>query len=309
VAAAVHAAGDAPVVAYLALPQRAAAPAVRSLVAAGLPAGSRVAVEKPFGEDLASAVALNALLAELAGSRGEDAVFRVDHALGMRAVQDLAGRDWDGADVEELEVLWEETLALEGRAGFYDAAGALKDVLQNHMLQVLSVIAMEPHDGADVRDAKVAALRATSAVGSSRARYTAGRDVPAYAEESGVDPGRGTETFAEVLLSVDTPRWAGTRVRLRAGKALARGFKGAIVHHRSAQAEHIAVDRTGEGELSAYERVLLDVLGGASTLSVRGDEAEEAWRIVTPVLAAWADGVVGLDEYPAGSDGPPRIVP
>ncbi len=299
---AVRAAGDAPQAAYLALPPRTYLDAVRSLSAAGLPAGSRVAIEKPFGESLEDARTLNALLAEMAD---EDAVFRVDHVLGMPETQALVRRridasdGWDARHVREVEVLWEETIALEGRAGFYDAAGALRDVLQNHAMHLLALVAMEPPASTDeVRDRKVEALRATRAAGpSARARYAG------YAQEEGVDPARETETFAELLLAVDTPRWSGTTFRLRAGKALARGCKGVLLH-REDGVERIEVDRPGEGEQASYSGVLADLLGGGSTLSVRGDEAEEAWRIVTPVLADWAAGTPPLTEYPPGSAGP-----
>ena len=201
----------------------------------------------------------------------------------------------DPTGVDEIEILWEETLALEGRAGFYDRAGALRDVLQNHMLQLLALVV-----GGDERAAALRAIRVPEPMRSRRARYAG------YAQEAGVDPARGTETFAEVLLAVDAPGWRDVRVRLRAGKALARGYKGVVVH-RGGAAEHIEVDRLGEGEAPAYVHVLADVLGGHSDLSVHADEAEEAWRIVTPVLDAWAAGRVPLDEYPAGSDGPPRL--
>jgi glucose-6-phosphate 1-dehydrogenase len=288
VAGMLDAAGDAPLAAYLALPQGGFAPAVRALAAAGMPAGSRIAVEKPFGEDLRGAVELNELLAAATGS-----AYRVDHVLGMPATQDAAGLDPAGAD--EVEVLWEETLALEGRAGFYDRAGALRDVLQNHMLQLLATV-VSPGD----RAVALRAVRVADPLRSRRARYAG------YAEEEGVDPARGTETFAEVLLEVDLPAWRGTRVRLRAGKGLAQGYKGVIVH-RGGGDERVEVDRLGEGEPPAYARVLEELLDGGCALSVRAGEAEEAWRIVTPVLDAWASGRVPLEEYPLGSPGPPRL--
>ena len=322
---------------------------------------------------------LNALLARVSGDAGEPAVFRVDHVLGMATVQKLLGLRfanrvlepvWNGAHVEQVDVLWEETLALEGRAGFYDRAGALKDVVQNHVLQVLCLLAMEPPASLgerDLRDAKVDALRAVRPLTADdvvartcRACYTAGRlagtggaaerDVPDYAEEDGVDPGRNTETFAEVVLEIDNERWAGTRFVLRAGKALRRRRKEAVVRFRPVPhppsfgggaepavanelrigldgPEDLALRLTGRApgpppqpvpltltapppaasssELPPYGRVLLDVLTGGSTLSVRGDEAEAAWRVVTPVLEAWAEDRVPLQEYPAGSEGPP----
>ena len=127
-------------------------------------------LEKPFGEDLDSAVSLNRLLAEVAGDAGEQAIFRVDHVLGMATAQNLLALRqnrvldavWNGTHVEQVEILWEETLALEGRAGYYDGAGALKDVLQNHVLQLLCLVAMEPPANAgerELRDRKVDVLR------------------------------------------------------------------------------------------------------------------------------------------------------
>ncbi len=159
--------------------------------------------------------------------------------LGLRLADRLLGAVWDSTHVEQVEVLWEEDLALEGRAAYYDGAGALKDVMQNHMLQVLCLLAMEPPASADeraLRDSKAEVLRslrpphsADAASWTRRARYTAGkigeRVVPAYAEEEGVDPERRTETFAEVLLEAESERWKGTRFLLRAGKAFGRRRK------------------------------------------------------------------------------------
>jgi glucose-6-phosphate 1-dehydrogenase len=350
--------GRGPVAAYLALPPGLFPATVTALGSVGLPAGSRIALEKPFGDDLASAIALNRLLADALGPADEQAVFRVDHVLGMATVQNLLTMRlansvleavWNSDHVEQVEILWEETLGLEGRAGYYDGAGALKDVVQNHMLQLLSLIAMEPSSGLEARglhDRKLEALRsirpltaADVAGRTRRARYTAGRlatgeDVPAYAEEDGVEPERETETFAELVLELDSGRWAGTPFVLRAGKALSRRRKMAIVRFRVAGVRAnelwIGVDGPDDvslqvrggapespvpltlsatppgSELPAYGRVLLDVLNGGSTLSIGGDEAEEAWRVVTPVLDGWANGAVPIEEYPAGSAGPPR---
>jgi glucose-6-phosphate 1-dehydrogenase len=342
--------GDEPEAAYLALPPSTFPDAVRALAGAGLEAGSRVVLEKPFGEDLDGAAALNRLLEDLFGDAVENVVFRVDHVLGMATTQNLLGLRlaggaleavWDGEHVAEIEILWEETLALEDRAGYYDTTGALKDVVQNHMLQLLALAAMEPSDSLDadyVRDRKVEALRALTPLSADsarartrRARYAAGRvdgrDVPAYVDEQGVDPKRGTETFAEVTLASEAERWAGTKFVLRAGKALGRRRKGIVLRFRepartpfaepAAKALWIGIDGpedagfadaatvpSPETELPAYARVLLEVLEGRSALSVRGDEAEQAWRVVTPVLEAWSNDAVPLEEYPAGSEGP-----
>ena len=368
---------DEPVVAYLALPPAVFEPAVRALSVAGLPAGGRIVLEKPFGDDLDSAIALNALLKTVAGAAGEHAIFRVDHVLGLPTVQNLfvlrfANRVlepiWNSEHIEQIDILWEETLALEGRAGFYDRAGALKDVMQNHMLQVLSLIAMESPaslDERDLHDRKLAVLQATRPLGyddvasrTRRARYTAGkladtgggdgRLVPDYAQEEGVDPTRETETFAEVMLDIDNARWRGTRFRLRAGKALSARRKGVVVRFRSVD-RHLfgsATDRAANelwigidgpnhiifqvlgraagtsarlvpltfsappvtSQNSAYGHVLLDILSGGNTLSVRGDEAEASWKVVTPIMEGWSAGLVPLQEYRAGSTGPPAIL-
>jgi glucose-6-phosphate 1-dehydrogenase len=325
-----------PVAAYLALPPALFPTAIGSLGERRLPAGSRIVVEKPFGEDLESARELNSLLAQT----GLD-VYRVDHVLGMETVQNLAAlrrgnpvldRVWNGEGVELVEILWEETLALEGRAGYYDHAGALKDVLQNHMLQLLALIGMEPlAEGESVHERKIDVFQSVRiATTSRRARYTAGtladgRQVGPYAEEAGVDPARCTETFAEVALRVELPRWRGTRFVLRAGKALSDRRKLIRLHFRGGGEFEFGIDGpedvvlrlTGGADtpielrapprdrLPPYAHVVLDVLGGTSALSVSGEEAEQAWRIVAPVLASWEAGSVPLEEYPAGSAGPP----
>lgn len=360
-----------PVAVYLALPPGLYTAVVTALGSTGLPAGSRIALEKPFGEDLDSAMALNRLLDRVTHSAGEQAVFRVDHVLGLPTVQNLlalrlANRVlepvWNSRHIEQIDILWEEDLGLEGRAGYFDRSGTLRDVMQNHMLQVLSLIAMELPTRLDeqaLRDGKLDALRSVrplrldeAASRTRRARYTAGRlsdpaggagrAVPAYRDEDGVDAARGTETFAEIVLHLDSERWAGTRFLLRAGKALHRRQKQVTVHFRRAEhpsahsapanelwigldgPEDLTLHLTGgvslnppspapvtltapppAADLPAYGRVLLDVLSGGSTLSVRGDEAEAAWHVMTPVLTAWNAGMVPLEEYAAGSAGPP----
>jgi len=171
------------------------------------------------------------------------------------------------------------------------------------------------------------------------------RAVPAYADEPGVDPTLQTETFAEVELEVESWRWTGTRFRLRTGKALSRDRAEVAVHFRPVphlpfagvgdpppnvlrfghDPEAVTLELTGGGPgpafgltpltldarldppaLPAYGRLLLDLLNGDPTLSIRGDEAEESWRIVEPVMAAWSGDLVPMEEYPAGSEGPSR---
>ena len=354
--------GDGPLAAYLALPPVVFPPAVTALHRAGLADGSQIVLEKPFGESLADAVELNRLLDETVPER---AVFRVDHFLAMTTVQNLLGSRlanrmlepvWNSSHIAEVEIVWEESLGLEGRADYYDGVGALKDMLQNHLLQILCLVAMEPPvslDERDLRDRKVDVLRSVRPLTEQdvirrtrRARYTAGKagghEVPGYAEEKGVDPGRHTETFAEMELGLDNWRWPGTTFRLRTGKALGRDRKEVAVRFRPVphlpagmgdepaqnvlrfglDPESVTLELTGIGarsrslrpltlaaqleppELPAYGRLLHDVLNQDPSLSIRSDEAEESWRVVTPVLDAWSSGLVPLEEYPAGSDGP-----
>ncbi|NYI04849.1 glucose-6-phosphate dehydrogenase [Allostreptomyces psammosilenae] len=354
---------DGPLVVYLALPARLFEPCVRALRGAGLPPDSRVVVEKPFGVSRESARTLNALLSDTVP---ETQVFRIDHFLAKQTVQNVLGLRlanrvfesvWNAQNVERVEIAWEETLALEGRAGYYDRSGALRDMLQNHLLQLLCLVAMEPPrtlGERDLRDRKVDVLRSIQptdpeAAGrhSVRARYTAGtvdgQRVPDYTGEVGVDPANRTETFAEITVHVDNWRWAGVPFRLRSGKAFGRPRKEIAVHFRPVP--HLAFDQphqavpnvlrltlnpdtitldvnlNGSGdpfdldpaalradlapqELPAYARLLLDVLSGDPSLFIRGDEAEEAWRVVEPVLEAWARDRVPLLTYPAGSTGP-----
>ena len=141
--------GDGPAAAYLALPPAVFPAAVSALRDAPLPPGSRLVLEKPFGEDLGSAVELNRLLS---GFLAEEAVFRVDHFLAMRTVQNILGARlanrvlepiWNSTHIAEVDIVWEESLALEGRAGYYDGVGALKDMLQSRLLELLCLIAME----------------------------------------------------------------------------------------------------------------------------------------------------------------------
>lgn len=346
---------------FFALPPAVTAQACRALAAVGLPAGTRLVLEKPFGVDRAGAEQLNR---GLAGLVAEEQIHRVDHFLGKSTVLNILGLRFANRIFEPLlaadhvaavDIVFDESLALEGRAGYYDRAGALVDMVQSHLLQVLALLTMEAPptlDARELRDRKAQVLRATRlwdepAACTRRARYTAGeidgRRLPAYAEEAGVDAGRGIETLAEVVLAVDTWRWAGVPFRLRSGKALAARRKEAVITFKRpprvpgglSGGEHpdrlrigFGPDRLGldlningpgdpfvldpvtleadfgPGDLPPYGEILRGVLDGDPTLSVRGDTAEECWRIVEPVLAAWRADAVPLGEYAAGSGGP-----
>ncbi|WP_250033915.1 glucose-6-phosphate dehydrogenase [Paractinoplanes maris] len=351
------------VVIFFALPPAVTAAACRALAGVGLPAGTRLVLEKPFGVDQASAAQLNR---ELAGLVAEEQIHRVDHFLGKSTVLNILGLRFANRILEPVlnadhvagvDIIFDESLALEGRAGYYDRAGALVDMVQSHLLQVLALLAMDAPpsvEARELRDRKAQVLRATHlwgddpAASSRRARYTAGeldgRRLPAYAEEAGVDPARETETLAEMVVAVDTWRWSGVPFRLRSGKAMAATRKEAVITFRQPQRvpgglsgweqpdrlrigfgpDRLGLDLNingpgdpfvidpvtldaefGPGELPPYGEVLKGVLENDPTLSVRGDTAEECWRIVDPVLAAWRAGAVPLGEYAAGSSGPP----
>ena len=259
-----------PVIAYLALPAGLFAPVIRAMAAVARE-GTRIVIEKPFGEDLASAQALNRLLH---ASFSEAAIFRMDHFLGIRTVQNIlelriANRlfesVWSCEHISRVEIIWEETLGLEGRASYYDRAGALRDMVQNHLLQVLCYIGMEPPagiDADDVRDRKVDVLRAVKSMTPEevhrhtvRARYGAGHiadsAIAAYVEEEGIDPARRTETFVEAAFSIENRRWNGVPFVLRTGKALARDRQEIVIHFKPAL--HAALDR----------KVLFDRIGSA----------------------------------------------
>ncbi|NJC71343.1 glucose-6-phosphate dehydrogenase [Planosporangium thailandense] len=224
---------------YFALPPPVTERACHVLTGIGLPEGTRLVMEKPFGTDAASARALNDLLTRLVP---EDQVYRVDHFLGMSTVLNVVGARFANRILEpvlgnqhvaSVDIVFDESLGLEGRAGYYDGAGALVDMVQSHLLQVLSLVAMEPPptlQARDLRDRKAQTLRATRVwrddpvAYSRRARYTAGEidghRLPSYADEAGVPSDSRTETLAEVVLTVDTWRWAGVPFRVRSGKAL-----------------------------------------------------------------------------------------
>lgn len=344
---------DRSTLAYLALPPAVFAPAVEALAAADLPEGSRIVVEKPFGTDLASAIRLNELLHEVFDERD---IFRVDHFLGLQTVQNVLGLRfanrvfealWNRDHVQRVEITWDETLALEGRAGYYDQTGALEDMVQNHLLQLLCLVALEPPaslSAEDLRDRKVEVLRAIRTLQRDQVkRITLRARYAGYTDEEGVDPQRGTETFAQVTLFVDSDRWAGVPFVLRTGKALARDRHEIAVRFKPVPTlvfgqeeqprpnilrlevdpdrvalgldlngngdpftlDHVELDHTlAPAQLGAYARVLLAALNGDPTLSIRADEAELSWRIVEPILAAWRGGDPPLREYLAGSGGP-----
>ena len=349
---------------YLAIPPAVFDDSLEGLSRVGLTTGpgwTRVVVEKPFGTDLESARHLNGVLHRYFS---EDQIFRIDHYLAKETVQNLLAfrfanmlfeSSWNRNQIESVEITMAETLGLEGRAKYFDAAGVIRDVIQNHLLQVLTLVAMEPPvrlEADSIRDEKVKVLRSIYPVTRSavrRGRYTEGvvdgDPVVGYFDEDGVPPTSKTETYASIRIDVDNWRWRGVPFILRSGKRLAGRLTQIAVRYKEPPVSLFDVDgtcrvhanvlfitlqpnegfhltfdvkRPGEGmELvtqdlefhyadafgrlpDAYETLIADLLVGDQTLFVRGDETEEAWRILGPALDLTDEPV----PYPAGSWGP-----
>lgn len=233
---------------YFALPPSVTALATQALAKVDLPKGTVFGLEKPFGTDLQTATALNRRLVKLIP---EEHIHRVDHFLGKSTVLNLLGLRfanrifepvWNAQNIASVEIIFDEQLALEGRAGYYDHAGALVDMIQSHLLLVMAIVAMEAPsslNAEDLRGAMAQVLRAAkvragdAGKSSRRARYTAGsvgrRKIPSYADEPGVDPRNKTETLAEITVEIENWRWAGVPFTLRSGKAIATTRKEIIV--------------------------------------------------------------------------------
>jgi glucose-6-phosphate 1-dehydrogenase len=250
---------------YFAVPPAVAAASCEALTPEILPTGTVLALEKPFGTNEDSAHALNERLAELVP---EQQVFRVDHFLGKSTTLNILGARfanrvleplWSAESIDAVDIIYNEKLGLEGRAGYYDRAGAFVDMIQSHLLQVLAVVAMEQPatlDQTDFREATSAVLRATTVWGddpvksSRRARYTAGTvdgiAKPSYVDEPDVDPKRGTETLAEATFEIHNARWAGVPFTLRSGKALSDAVREVVVRFKPVR--HLPVGLTGSAD-------------------------------------------------------------
>jgi glucose-6-phosphate 1-dehydrogenase len=210
---------------YLATPHSLFAPIVEALGRAGRADGARVVIEKPFGFDLASARELNERLRRVLD---EHQIYRIDHFLGKEPVQDIVYLRfaneilepiWNRHHVESMQITLAESFGIEGRGSFYDTVGALRDVVQNHLLQVLALVTMEPPAGGRdaIADRRLDVLRAIP--DADPTDYVRGQ-YEGYTDEEGVGPASETETFAALRLRIDNWRWAGVPFLIRAGKAL-----------------------------------------------------------------------------------------
>ncbi|NED93924.1 glucose-6-phosphate dehydrogenase [Phytoactinopolyspora alkaliphila] len=232
----------------------------------------RVVIEKPFGHDLASARELNAVVEDIFPA---DSIFRIDHYLGKETVQNIMALRfanqmfepmWNAHYVDHVQITMAEDIGIGGRAGYYDGIGAARDVIQNHLLQLLALVAMEEpvsFDAADLRAEKekvLSAVRLPQDLGEHTARgqyaagWAGGVQVPGYLEEDGIAPDSTTETYAAIRLDIDTRRWAGVPFYLRTGKRLGRRVtEVAVVFKR---APHLPFESTATEELGQNALVI-----------------------------------------------------
>jgi len=332
---------------------------------------SRIVIEKPFGHDLESAKHLNNLLH---GMFDESQIYRIDHYLGKETVQNiLAFRfanalfepTWDRNYIDNVQITVSEQLGVENRGNYYETAGALRDMIQNHLLQLLCLIAMEPpvsFEADEIRNRKVDVLNALRKIlpgevpqcavrGQYGPGWIEGKKVKGYRQEPDVSKTSGKETFAAVKLFIDNWRWQGVPFYLRTGKRLNESICVITIQFKPVPHQPFPDEATGNwqpnrlilniqphmgirlrfqakrpglkmllypvdmqfnynesyssGTPEAYETLLLDIMEGDSTLFMRADQVEAAWKVLMPIIDSWENNPsVNFPNYEAGMQGP-----